>query len=513
MFETLGDTLINHGIRHRTSENSSVSTTLSIDYRRRFAKPKRTASLRTSGSYNTSQSISYNYMLNNFISNTDTINQKITSNSNRYHWSATASYTEPLPLDFILELSYNLSSGESKTENLSNNFNLIDSIFNQKDTINSNTFGNYTFNQRFDARFIKSEGKYTYSFGLGLQPSHTTNFIEGQSDIVQNILDFTPGADFRYKFSQRSTLNVRYSGRTQQPTTEQLAPIPNNTDLLNIRVGNPDLKPAFHHNFGVSHNQSFENFSSINVSINFSLTQNPITNVSIYNPDLFPNITLDSTAYRPGVRVIMADNMDPVYRGNVGLHYYTPIVTQKFTFSSSSSFVRSHSKTIVDKDVNELDFSSLWLHTRLTYDFGKSFVSLHCNYTINNTTYSLQPERDYIIQNWSYGPRFNWQIIKDKLMLSSDLQIQRITGYTDGFNPNNTMWNAQLVYTIGKTKAGQLSFQVVDILNDRKDTERFATGNTIQYTTTNILQRYFLVSFTYNLNPAKRAEAREEREK
>ena len=48
--------------------------------------------------------------------------------------------------------------------------------------------------------------------------------------------------------SPQRSFNFRYNGSTNQPKLDQLQPVKENTDPLNIRVGNPDLRQEFSHN-------------------------------------------------------------------------------------------------------------------------------------------------------------------------------------------------------------------------------------------------------------------------
>jgi hypothetical protein len=511
MFETHDDTLalINQGIRRRTSENSTVSASLSTMYMYNFTKPRRSISIGADGSYNTTHATSFNYSQNDFISRIDTIDQKITNHNNRYNWRVRMDYTEPLPLDFILGLTYNISSGESKSENLYDDYNSVDSTYNQRDTVHSSVLGNRWFSQGFDIRLRRTKEKLHFSLSLRLLPSNTLNTIQGKEDIKQTNLNFTPTTYFSYQFSRQSSVDFRYTGRTQQPSTQDLAPIPNNFDPLNIRVGNPNLKSAFYHSFQSTFRRSYENFSSISGAFTANINQNEITYISIFNPDLFPNITLDSAAYRPGARLTMADNMN-TYFGSGAIGYNTPIVTQRFQLSTSSSLSLRNSKSIVDRDVNTLNSTTFRQSLSLTYRQKEFDVALNGIVRGNTIKYSLQQDRNHIQYTTSYGTNFSWTIIEGVLTLSNSFSFEKTTGYSDGFDPEQMLWNAHLVWNIGKAKKGRLRFEIIDILNDQKDTQRIATENVIQDQTTNMLRRYFMVSFSYNINSHKESEYREE---
>ena len=59
--------------------------------------------------------------------------------------------------------------------------------------------------------------------------------------------------------------------------------------------------------------------------------------------------------------------------------------------------------------------------------------------------------------------------------------------------------NAGLTYLFMKDDKGQLKFSVFDILNQNRSVFRFSSENYITDRQVNILQRYFMLTFTYNI--------------
>ena len=62
------------------------------------------------------------------------------------------------------------------------------------------------------------------------------------------------------------------------------------------------------------------------------------------------------------------------------------------------------------------------------------------------------------------------------------------------------MWNASLSKQFLKNKAGELKLTVYDILNQNKSITRSIGENYFEDNSTNVIRRYFLISFIYNLN-------------
>jgi hypothetical protein len=503
IFEMTDDTLamINRGVTRNSSENLNSSVSLGIDYGYRFAKPKRTMRFSSNGSLNITDVTMYNHSLRHFaVLPSDTLNQRVTNTSGRYNWFASVFYTEPLVRDFTFNLRYNITNSKSKNDRTSFNYDPIAEVYDQIDSAYSNNSGNYHLSHNLVASISKNTEKYLYNVGIGAMPSTNSSYIEGQSDVSQTVLNFAPQAMFRYSFSKQTSLTLNYYASTNQPSVHQLQPLPNNSDPRNIFIGNPNLKREFNHRLGASFNKSFENFSSISTNFSFNTTQNRITNILIYNPNLFPNIQYDSSAFFQGTtRINMADNVGSVYGVSGWLTYSTPLFSKKITLNTTTNGNFNNSKSVIDKDINVLTGLTLSENLRITYRRERFDVSLNGRFNARNTRYSLQSERNNINSTTSGGADFSWQIIKGKLILSSDVNYRMERGLYAGYDFTSTLWNAQLAWNIGKTNDLQLRFRIDDILNDRKDTHRSVSETFIQdITYKNTLRRFFMFSLIYN---------------
>jgi hypothetical protein len=62
------------------------------------------------------------------------------------------------------------------------------------------------------------------------------------------------------------------------------------------------------------------------------------------------------------------------------------------------------------------------------------------------------------------------------------------------------MWNASIGKQFMKKKQAELKLSVYDILNQNKSVTRTIGDNYFEDNRTNVIRRYVLLSFTYNLN-------------
>ena len=84
-------------------------------------------------------------------------------------------------------------------------------------------------------------------------------------------------------------------------------------------------------------------------------------------------------------------------------------------------------------------------------------------------------------------------------VLGSDFDYFYNSGLTAGYNANLPLWNASFAKQLFNKKQGELKISVFDLLNQNKSISRNATSNYVQDVQNNVLQRYFLLTFTYNL--------------
>ena len=149
-------------------------------------------------------------------------------------------------------------------------------------------------------------------------------------------------------------------------------------------------------------------------------------------------------------------------------------VTNTFTISQSAG---------INLDVkNKFNFG---LRAKVSYSQARYSIALGKN---NNAYYTQ-----------SYSTDINYYITKS-LIISTDFDYIRYSGQSAGFNRSVPLWNANIAKQFFKKKNGELKFSVNDILNQNQSITRTQSENYYSDSRTVVLKRYFLLTFTYNLN-------------
>jgi hypothetical protein len=366
----------------------------------------------------------------------------------------------------------------------------------------SNSFRNTFFNQEFSAGFRQVRKAYNLNVGLSVNSamSKSKDLINSARDIAERwAWSVAPYARFRYKFSDTRNLNFFYRMRANQPSITQLQPVADESNPLNVIIGNPELKPTFNHNI----NLRFGDFAqgaqrSIMAMMNVDFAQNSIVSDVITDEQTGGRIT--SYTNVGGVWSAMAMNM---------LSF--PFGASKVWYFTSHMFTRyGVTKSVTNGIENR---SNTWF---INYSPGLAFrnsvfdIELRPRYSFQNTTTSVLKSNTRNIHTWggmfdgTYSAPFG-------LVVSTDLRYSTTSGYSAGYNSDQWIWNGSIAYQFLKDKQAALTISVYDILGQRKNIYRNVTGDYIEDVYYNSLGRYGMVTFTYRFNTFKKGEQPKDR--
>jgi hypothetical protein len=142
-----------------------------------------------------------------------------------------------------------------------------------------------------------------------------------------------------------------------------------------------------------------------------------------------------------------------------------------------------------------------------------SNVSQYVDFTVsysanfNNVKNQLQPaSNDHYFQHVA-GVQLNL-LSKSGWFFQNDLNNQYYSGLSAGFNQDYWLWNMSAGKKILKDQKGELKLSVFDLLKQNRSITREVTSEYIQDVQNQVLQQYFMLTFTYNLRNFGTAAAR-----
>lgn len=482
---------LNNSVASTDRSNTGYNASLEATFRHRFKKKGRTYSIAFNPGQNVNDGNTSNYSINNYFNTptpyADTINQIGVTNRDSKTMNATFSYTEPIGKNQILEFNYNYNNNVNNSGTRTFAFNKTTGQYDLVVANLTNVFENSFNSNRVGLNWRIQNAKYNFSIGSGIQTGElVSKNITKDSSITQNFVNFFPTMNFRYDFSRTKNLRVFYNGRTAQPSAQQLQPVIDNSNPLNITTGNPNLKQQFIHTFRVLYN-SFDVVSQklFFATINANFTANDIQNSTTYLPN--------------GAQFTRPVNLSGTYNINGFVNYGFPLKKPKSNINLGVNLSRSQSQTLVNNLSNytrntTAGFNASWT-TNIKEGFDMNFSS---NSSFSFARYTLQPQQngDFFTQTFVAEPTI---YTKSGWVFSTDFRYIKNTGRAEGFNTNIPLWSASIAKQLFKKKEGELKFYVFDLLNQNQSLSRNVVGNTIQDISTVVLKRYFMISFTYNL--------------
>ena len=463
-------------------------------FRKKFRKKGRTFSANLTYGYNSSDRESINQSQTSYLQRNgsflkDSIDQKVFQESSGSSLGVRMTYTEPVLTDRFLEISYGYNYNYNTSDRRTYSKNKLNDTYDILNDSLTNAFNNVYSNHQAGLSLMTQKLRYNYTLGLNLQFNNlSSRNISKDRLITQHTINFSPLALLNYNFSRNRRLRFSYRGQTQQPSLDQLQPVPDNSNPLYIREGNPDLKPSFNNSFNLNYNtvnpSSMRNFFA---SINGSFILNRIANST--------NLTSE------GKQVTKPVNMNGNY--NVGafmVNGFTLNKQQKTTFNTNTSINYNQDASLVNNSKTYTQTLNIMQGANFNYMYKELFdVAAGGNVNYNRARFSNNPSNNTNYFNYGLSLDFNVNLPLG-VIIGADIDYTANTGRSAGYNLQYTMMNAFISKSLFSKKQGLLKFQVFDLLNQNVSVNRTVSDNYIEDSETKVLQRYFLVSFSYFLN-------------
>ena len=364
------------------------------------------------------------------------------------------------------------------------NYELGTQVFNEE---LSSLFRNDYFTQSFQIGFKQVRKSYNLDAGVSLNTSmmKSDDLLNAARNIpARHTWYLSPYARLRFKFSKTRNLAFDYRARHNEPSLTQLQPVADVSNPLRIVVGNPDLKPTFTQRVNLRFNDfNQEAQRSIMAMIGAQYSLNSIISKVIY----------DATT---GGQTTTYENVDGVWNA-FGMTMFSFPFKRKSWYYSMMSRV-SYSSTVGFNNNNYNRSGTFSLHVAPGISFRPDNLELELrptyNYQTTHNTTQVSANRDI----HTYGAMFNGTYYAPfGFVINTDLNYNSSSGYTDGYNTTQWLWNASLSYQFLREKSATLSVKVFDILGQKQSISRNVTANYIRDMEYNTLTRYFMFSFTY----------------
>ena len=541
---------VNRNLSQSMGDNESTNVNGSLNITRRIGTEGRNVSLNVSAGYSDSKNNSFSlseitYYKNGQANGTPTFkNQYSTTPGKNYNYSIRTSYAEPLGNDWFAEVRYDYSHRYNESNRSRYNLEQYDNgnspygsyttafpifgtvpddetlLLAARDDYNSQ-YATYKYddhNINLGIRYNTKEIRF--NAGVDLKPQQTKLDYSRPSQIdtivTRNVFNWAPSVRLRYRFNTSTNLDVNYRGRTSEPSMTNLLEVVDDSNPLNVSMGNAGLEPSWNHSLNVNFNTyNADAQRGIFAGLNGSLSQNNIANRVVYDTE-------------SGRRFSRPENINGNWDASGFFGFNTGLGEEKLwnisthtnaSYRNSVGYISTNSTGIPEPPVgiNMLDYyrsifagataqknttksTNLSENLRLSYRATYWDFSLFGNVNYQHSTSNVQNNSITDTWNFHYGASFN--VNTDiGLKFSTDFRVNSRRGYSAAnMNTNELLWNAQISHSFLKNRAATLSLQFFDILKEQSNISRTIDALQRSDSWNYGIHSYCMLHFIYKLN-------------
>lgn len=496
---------INASLREQENSRDNFNLSGNFIYRRKLNTNGRTLSLTLNGSVNSDKGLAHNFSLNEFyndylLDRIDTANNKNNSQGDGNGFTSRLAYTEPMSKSSRLQANYSLRNTNSYSNRETFEFLAETGQLGELNTQLSNKFKNDYLYHSGGLAYLFSKEKIRFDVGLDFQQaqSKSNRTFPVEATIASQFTSYLPNSSFTYRFSKQKDLQLNYNTATQAPNINQLQDVINNQNTLNMRTGNADLKQEYGHRFSLrykSANREKEVNFSADVNANFS--NNKIVNSTF--------IASEDTLIGPGIllgkggRFTKPENVDGYYtlRGNTTLGI--PLKTLKMNINLNVGAFYTRDIGLLNQELTYSNSSGINQRIAINSKISQKIIfSFSYSGSYSNVQNSLNPDLSYDFYRQNIQNDFTFLFWKG-LRTSSTLNYHYNTGLTNNDAQRFVLWNASIGKKLFKKQNAEITLTAYDIFNSNTSLVRNISDQFIEDRESNILNQYFILSFTYNL--------------
>lgn len=394
-------------------------------------------------------------------------------------------FSEPLTKQFTFRLAARYDILKYKNNISTYNFNNTSKTYDLFNALLTNSLHRRNDQLTANAGLEYKWKELTITPGLKLQRQKIINDISNLPiPLEQKRTNLLPTFNLVYK-----TWNLYYDQNVILPGYNYLIAVADNANPFYITLGNPDLVPSVI-------NQVFVNYRKnilkklLNYSLNLQLafTKNDVIGfITVDDKGVFTNKPVNQSGSRYGGINIFINKQ---YKRST-----------KFNFSLNSRvfFNNNRSRLLYNYTATWQNNYSLGARTGFNMNSRDKFEwSSNYAITYNFHRYKVSAFKDidqvyHIFENeWilRFPKHFIWE---------ANMQYYIDAIAQPGYSPRPSIWNAAVNYTMMKNERGVLKFEVSDMFNTYRHTLIDVLRNSVTIRTNNVIGRYFMLSFTYNI--------------
>ena len=471
-------------------------------YRHQFSKKGRTLSLGSTITINyytgdsDQEAVSTVFSSDSLLNGTGRQQSELTQDG--LELSGNLSFTEPFGANGSVTASYEISNQANSSDKTTYLQAGTDGAYTLLDSSQSNLFTNdyrsqetsIGYRYRKDGTMLILRGNYQYAT---LRNDQEFPFSARTDKTYKS---FLPLWIMRYKIDEFRRLSLVYRQSLQLPSVNQLQAVVDNSNPLQISVGNPNLKQQFNHRLFLRYSATRHDRESVFFAmLAFDYATDYIGSRTIASGD---STVYEGIPLTRGSQLVIPENMDGYRNLRSFMTYGHPLPWLKSNLNLNLSANYTCTPGYLGDQENYSDSRNYGLQIILA-----SNVSERLDFTISSNSNWFRIENSlgnddsrYFTQSSSC--KLDW-IIGPGITLHSSLDYRSYTGFSFAGKNTITLLNLGVGKKFFAGQKGELQFAVFDVLGENSNLSQSNTGTYIEENQSLALTRYYLLSFTYRI--------------
>ncbi len=485
------------------SNLSALNAANDLLFRHRFETRGRTFSLNINTSYARNRGENKLLSENLYYDNTtlsDTLDQNADLLSNGFNTSSNIVFTEPIDENSFLQFNTRFLYSEDKSDqNTFDNTINNSGIYSVQDTSLSNVYQKIYKTESFGAgyRYQKNQMFLMANISYSISQLLNNQTFPHSTTVEKNFSSILPSFMLRMNFSRDENLRFFYRTNNNEPSVTQLQNVPDNSNPVQLSIGNPELKQDYRHSLTLRYSSmSSQTLNSFFVLLGGTFTNNYIGNETIIAKK--DTLLSNGIELKRGSQLKTPVNLDGYMNFRSFLAYSIPVYLLKSNLSLNANATYARTPAIVNNLKSFSNSTRLGLGFVLSSNISEKLdITLSSNSSYNIVKSNLSNgDNNYFNQSSRF--KFFWEFWNG-FIIQSDLNQQYNGGLASDYNKNYYLWNLGLGKKLFSKDQGEIRFTVNDVLNQNTNIQRTVTDAYYEDVQSNVLGRYFLISFIYNI--------------
>ncbi len=351
----------------------------------------------------------------------------------------------------------------------------------------------YYFNMNISPEFSFRHVHLDYTRNNHFYPIKKDFFLASMGGWKSSIWLFLDAkVDENHMIENKHSVSLELNIKPKAPSLFDMVEIVDDSNPLNIYVGNPDLKVEY--NFRPRLTYSF------NGPKRHPLNNNTYIEISVTKNALTRGYTYDTST---GIRTSKMYNVD-------GNRYFLASNGFNIQFGSKNQFTASSATTLnigrytdmigtntVEPELTKVNNNTISERLTLGWQIGKQSLSLNGEFINRHSTSSRHDFQTINANHISYGIVANFKL-PCNIGINTDFNVYTRRGYgVKELDTSDAIWNTRVTWTPPKAKMWTFMLDGFDMLHQLSNVNYAVTasGRTVSYS--NALPRYFMLSVQY----------------